>query len=125
MPWATNSPATITLLGLFEIVGGYQNAHPAIGKAIDHLPESAASKRIDARGGFVEKEHARFMHHGGAKRHALLPTTGKTAGHLFAAALQTGKRQHPALFLSAFCERHLIDAGKEIQILFNRQIVIE
>src|SRR5262249_9914527 len=87
----------IALFGLFQIVRRDENCHAAIGETVDHLPESAARQRIDTRGGFVEKEHAGFMHNRGAESNALFPAAGQTAGYEMASSFQSREGQHPSL----------------------------
>src|SRR5207302_4320676 len=101
-----------------------ENRHAAISETIDHSPESAARERINAGSRFVEKEHAGLMHHRRPERHTLLPTAGQTARHEMAAALQPGEGQHPTLLPRALLQRHSVNSSEEIEILFNRQIVI-
>ena len=101
VPSATSSPATIkpeaiALLGFFEIVRGDENGGAGVGEAIDHAPEGAAGEGIDAGGWFVEKEHARLVHDGGAEGYALLPSARKAAGDLVLLAFEAGEGEHPA-----------------------------
>jgi hypothetical protein len=104
---------------------GHQDGHTPVRKAIDHFPEGATGQRVHSRGGLIKKKHARLVHDCRAKSDALLPTARQAAGHQMAPALQPGKRKHPTLFFSAFCKRHFVNAGKELEILIDGQVVIQ
>src|SRR5262249_27088504 len=108
-----------------QIVRRDENCHAAIGETVDHLPESAARQWIDTRGGFVEKEHAGFMHNRSAEGNALFPAAGQAAGHEMASAFQSREGQRPSLLFEAVFQRHAINAGEKIEVFFNRQIVVQ
>src|SRR5439155_11766819 len=92
---------------------------------VDHGPERAAGNWIDARRRLVEEEHARLVHDRSAECHALLPPPGQAPGELAAAALEAGEGEHPPLPGLAPLGRNAIDAGKEVEVLVDRQIVVE
>src|SRR5262249_3785333 len=115
----------IALFGLFQIVRRDENCHAAISETVDHFPESAACQWIDTRGGFVEKEHAGFMHDRSAEGNALLPAARQAASHEMASSFQSREGQYPSLLLGAVFQRHAVNAGEEIEVLFNRQIVVQ
>src|SRR5262249_19237123 len=116
---------TIALLGFFEVVGGHQDRSALIRQPVDQSPKSSACKRIYARGRFVEKEDAGFMHDRCAKRHALLPPARQTSGDLVLVVFQPRKRQHPFHLFPALLLQHAVDSSKELEVLLNGQIVIQ
>src|SRR5262249_31344663 len=75
--------------------------------------------------GFVEKQHAGFVHRCCSECDALLPTAWQATGHLTAASSQTGKRQHPLFLLLAFPEGHVVSTSEEIKVLVDREIVVQ
>src|SRR5262249_49018827 len=85
----------------------------------------APRDRIDARRRLVEEQHARLVHDRGAERHALLPAARQAACELAAPALEAGGLQHPLLAGRPPLPRALVDAGKEIEVLVDREIVVE
>src|SRR5215469_7537330 len=106
-------------------MSGNENGRAGIGQSVDHGPEAASGQRVHTRRGFVEKEDAGFVHGGRAKSYALLPAAGKTARNLVLLALETGKFEHPAYLLFLFVFGDAVDAGKELKVLLNGQVVIQ
>src|SRR5262249_47179987 len=102
-----------------------KNRHSAIGEAIDHFPESPAGQRINAGCWFVEKEDVGFMHHGGAQSHTLFPTARTPSSHQCFTSLETGQRQDPLLFFLPLITRYLVGSCKEVEVLFDCQIVVQ
>ena len=115
----------IALLGLFEIVRGDEDRRAVVGELVDHRPEGAARNRVHAGGRLVQKQHARLVHDGRAEGHALLPATGQTSRELSALALEAGELEHPALARLADLARHLVDAREKVEVLVDREVVVE
>ena len=120
-----HQPETVALLGLLQVVSGDQNRRPGVGEAVDQPPERAPRDRVDAGGRLVQKQHARLVHDGRAERHALFPAAGQAADQLMLLALETGKLEHPANLLLPLVLGHTVDAGKEVQVLIDGQIVVQ
>src|ERR1035438_7196030 len=75
---AGHESQAIALFRFFEVMRGHKNRRTRICQAVDHHPESAPSERINPGGRFIEKEHARFVHDGGAESDTLLPASRQT-----------------------------------------------
>src|SRR5262249_15429620 len=116
---------SIALLCFLQVMRGHEHRHTTIRKAIDHLPERSAREWIDARRRLIKKQHARLMHHGATKRDSLLPATRQAAGQKIAFAFQSRDLQYPTLLLFALLARHSINSGKEVEVFFDRQIVVQ
>ncbi len=115
----------IALLGFFQVMRGHQNRGAQVSQLVDHAPESAAGQRIDAGGRLVEKEHGRLVHDRGAEGHALFPAAGQAAGELVLLALESRERHHPLLHLVAFPLVDAVHSREEVEILVDREIVVE
>ncbi len=115
----------IALFRFLKIVSGHEDRRAAIGQPIDHRPERAPRQRIDARGRLIQKENVRLMHNCSAEGHALLPSSRQAARDLVLLSLEPRKGKHPANLFFAVLIRHAVDARKEIEVLANRQVVIQ
>src|SRR5713226_8627282 len=69
----------VALLRLFEVVRRHQHGSTPVSKFVNHRPERASRQGINARGGLVEEQRARFVHDRRAKGNALLPATRQAA----------------------------------------------
>ena len=58
--------------GFLHVVGGQEHRPPARLESLDNLPGLAARLRVEAGGGFVEKEQFRVANERAAEREALL-----------------------------------------------------
>ena len=65
------------------------------------------------------------MEHGAAKREALLPSAGESAGDEIFLPFEVGHLERPLDALFEFCGGHAIKAGEETQIFDDLEIVIE
>ncbi len=65
------------------------------------------------------------MHDGGAESDALFPPPWQTPGDQLLLALQSRERQRPVTPGRALGVRNAIDAGKEREVFFDAQIVIQ
>src|SRR5207249_9231705 len=116
---------TVALLGLFQIVRGDEDRGALVRELIDHGPERAAGDRIHARRRLDEEEDARLVHDRRAKRHALLPPARQAARQLTALALEARELEHPALAGRPPTRRHAVDAGEEVEVLVDGEVVVE
>src|ERR1700676_2326125 len=115
----------IALLGFLKIVSGHEDGRAGISQPIDHCPERAPGKGIDAGSRFVQKNNVRFMHDRGPKGYALLPASWEAASDLVLFALEAREGQHPTDFFQALVFRDSVNARKKFQVLANRHVVIQ
>src|SRR6266508_4660142 len=115
----------VALLRFLEVVRGDQDGRAPVRELVDHGPESPAGDGIDARGRLVEEENTRLVHHRRPEGHALLPAAGQAAGDLAAAVLEAGEGEDPSLPLFAALGRHAVDAGEEVQVLDDGEVVVQ
>ena len=110
-------------LGFVHVVGGNQRREAVGRHVVDEVPELASRLDVDAGGRLVEQQQARLVEHAGGEREALFPAARQLAGELAA----------PILELHALDDRldrspavlHLEDAGDEIEILEDREVVVQ
>src|SRR5205807_7663737 len=115
----------IALLRFLEVVRSHQNCGAGVGQAIDHCPECPASQRIDARSWFVEKEDTWLVQDCGPEGHTLLPSARKASRDLILLSFQPRKRQHPINFLAALARRYSVNASEEIEVLLDREVIVQ
>ena len=60
-----------------------------------------------------------------AESHALLPSARQAAGDLLAFLLQAREIQYPAFLFVELGSWHRVNPGKELQVLFNGQVVVQ
>src|SRR5208283_2586396 len=115
----------VALFRLFEVMRSHKNCRTGICQAVDHHPESSPGERIDSRGRLIEKQHAWFVHDGGAEGDTLLPASRQTAGDLVFLPFEPRERHHPAYFLVALTRGHAVDASEKTEIFSDGHIVVE
>src|SRR5262249_27646739 len=115
----------VALLRLLQIVGGHQDRSAGVGEAVDHPPEGAPRERIDAGGGLVQEQHGGLVHDRRAERDTLLPSSGQASRDLVFSSLEARERQDPGNLLLALAVGNPVDAGEELEVLANRQVVVE
>src|SRR5689334_12742646 len=65
------------------------------------------------------------MHDGRSESDSLLPATGQAARNLILSAFESGKRKHPAQLLLALVFRYAVNTSEEVEVLFDRKIVVQ
>src|SRR5262245_1336455 len=120
-----HEPQPITLFSLFQVVGGDQDRRTLVGELVDHGPEGAPGDRIHARCRLIEEEDARLVHNRRAESHALLPPAWQAACQLTALALQARELQYPTFAGRSPTRRHAVHPGKEVEVLVDREAVVE
>jgi hypothetical protein len=113
----------VAALGLVHVVGGHQHRHAFIGQAVDLVPEVAPRLRVDAGGGFVQKQQAWLVDHAGGQGQALLPATRQRPGQLLLARGQAQLLQR--LVHGRFAVGHFEQPCDEVQVLANGEVVVE
>ena len=115
----------IAVLGLVHVMGGDEHGHAVGSKAVQQIPEGAPRKRVNAGGGFVQKENLGAVDDGGAQGQPLAPPAGQVARFGIFETFQI--RQFDG-FGDAFLQvllRNAIGGCVEIQVLQNGQIVVQ
>ncbi len=113
----------VAALGLVHVVGGDQHAHALGGELVDLAPELAPRLGVDAGGRLVEQQQLGLGQDAGAERQALLPAARQLAGQLALAALQAQPLDGGARLPGGVGEA--VDAGDELQVLQDRQVLVE
>ena len=113
----------VAALGLVHVVGRDQHGQAAGGELVDLVPELAPRLGIDAGGRLVEEQELRLVHDAGGERQPLLPAAGQRAGELVLAVGQAELRQRPVDMFGA--RRQVVEPGDEVEILPDRQILVE
>src|SRR6185503_15917846 len=116
---------SIALLCLFQVVRCNQHRNSTIGKCIDHFPECPARQWINSRCRFIEKQNTRLVHYRRTKRDTLFPTSRQTTRQQISLTFESRDLKHPLLLLLAFSAWHLVNTGEEVEVLFDREIVVE
>ncbi len=104
------------LLRLLHVVRRDQHARSAVGRAADRLPEPGASKRINARGWFIQHQQIRMVRERLSERDPPLHAKRQRANELASEGLELiGQRRSP------WPE----DRVAELHVLCGAQVVIE
>ena len=122
---AIDQPQAVTVLGLFHVVRGHEDGYALLGHPVDQVPELPAADRIDARGRLVEKHNRRLVQNRTAQRQPLLPAAGQVRGPRAAMVAQAGHLQNPLFASRLLFGRNAIDAAVKIDVLLDRQILVE
>ena len=113
----------VAALGFIHVVGRHQHGDASRRERMDLFPEAAPRLRIDARGWFVEQQHARLVQHAGGECNALLPAAREIAGELCCAL---GKAKALQRRIDPFAPPvHAIHARDEVEVLVDRQVFVE
>src|SRR5436190_16071898 len=89
---------------------------------MDLVPEIAPRLRIDASRRFVEEQQLGRVNQAGGEGEALLPPAGELAGELRAAMLQA--EAFKAVLDDGRAVRDIVDAGNEVQVLPDAQVLV-
>ena len=113
----------LAALGLVHVVGRDERRQPLDRHVVDEVPELAPRLGVDARGRLVEQQEFRLMQDAGGEREPLLPAAGQLPGQLVAAVLEAHALHDRADRLASIA--NLVDAGDEVEVLEDRQVLIE
>ena len=116
-----HDPNPPTVFGFIHIVGGHQGGHTLRNHFVDQVPKCAPRRRIHPAGRLIQEEQTRLVYDGGAKRHALLPSSGEVADLLSLHRLQADQIQH---FRQTGLILYAIHPGVKRQVFPHRQVVI-
>src|SRR5580704_8918760 len=112
-------------LGFVHVVRGDEESDPVPGEFKQEIPKQAASHRVDAGGGLVQEKKFGLMEHGAAQSEPLLPSAGKLcrqAVHVRREAVELDDFLDAAFQSPCF---EAVDAPVELQILSDREVLIE
>src|SRR5579872_5234219 len=112
-------------LGLIHIVRRHEQSHAAAREVEEQIPQVAARDRIDAGGGFVQEENARFVQQRGRQCQPLLPTARERFGELAREWRQSGQRDDVCDAARSALARELIGASVELQVLEDAEIAVQ
>ena len=85
-----NDGDAMTVLRFVEVMRRDQHGDALARQLADEIPELPARERIDAAGGFVEKDDGRLVEDGAAERQPLPPAAGQIARQRALAAFEPG-----------------------------------
>ena len=116
----------VAALGLVHEVSGDEQRHAVLTRELEHqLPELIACDRIHARGGLVQDEHVRPVHHGDGQRQALAHAKGQLLGQFVGDIGQPEARHHLGDAGFALRGGHLEDACVQVEVLAHGQLAIQ
>ena len=116
----------IAALGFVEIGGADDHAHALVlQEALDDFPQFAARERIDTHRGFIEEEEIGGAHQRAGQPELLFHPAAELPCQASGEAGQVGHVQQPRIALPAFCSRHAMEIGIEIEVFLHRQVFIE
>src|SRR5215469_4608584 len=115
----------MAVFGFIHVMRADEDGVSFGGHFADKGPEIAARDRIDAGGWLVEKEYGRVVKNGAAEGQPLLPSTGKSAGESAASLGDSGHAEHVVFSFGTAFAGNAVDAAEEIDVLVDREVVIE
>ncbi len=113
-------------LRLVEVGGAEHDAHRLFPhQAVDDRPQLAARHRVDADGRLVEQQQARRAHQRAGQAELLLHAAGQAAGQARGERTQAGHVHQLAVARRAGRFRHPLEIGIEVEVLLDREILVE
>src|ERR1044072_1234997 len=106
-------------------MGGDEKCHPLAGELEEQIPKLTARDRVDAGGGFIEKQNRRLMHERAGHGEALAPAAGKKRSAPVEIWLEMGERDQVVAppFQLAFGKA--VELARKNEVLVHRQLVVE
>ena len=101
------------------------DGEPVGGEMGERIPELAAGDRIDARGGLVEKQHARLRHQRAGQRELLFHAAAEASGEAVLEAVHVEHAQIAAAALRDFVRRHAAQIADVADVFGDGEIGIE
>ena len=115
----------VAVLRLVHVVSGHEYSHSLLGKAVYYVPELPPCDWVHAPCRLIQKQHLRFMNDGASQCQPLLPASGKAPRYELFLSYKVSHFQDLPLSLSKLIICHSIDACIKIQILLDRDIIVE
>src|SRR5262249_3214779 len=94
-------------------------------QAVHVLPQPLARLRVEADCGLVKKENPRWMHERPGNFEPALHAGGERAHQAFAPIGEFDERKHLVDAFPSLRSRHSVDKAVEIQVLVEREAIVE
>ena len=116
----------VAALGLVHEVGGDENRHLVAARQLhQQTPELVARHRVYARGGLIQNQQLRAVHHGHGQRQALAQAQRQLLGQLVALLLQAKALQHGFYAGVDLLWRHMKQLRVQHQVLQHGQLAVQ